>query len=112
GIHGTPLDATLLEESIRDGSGGDLARMLGQQDRLIEKDDVLLAPQRLMPSALYRLEPALIPKKWIPGTEPGTWENPAGSGRIVLFHDSFANAMAPFLACSFRRVALVWQQNW
>lgn len=112
GIRGTPLDASVLKETIRDTPGGDLALILGQQERLLEKDDIFLKPERLMPSLTYRVDASHIPKKWIPGTEPRTWENPAGNGRIIIFHDSFCNAMAPFMASSFRRIGCIWQQNW
>ncbi len=109
---GTLLSATDLEEKVADSPGRDLARLVGQQARLLEKGYPIFVPKASLPPPTCRMDAAELTTKWLPGTEACIYENAARSGRLVIFHDSFIAAMIPFLSHSFERVALAWRQNW
>lgn len=111
GVPAAPLDIAAFRETVADAQGGDLARMLGQENSLTEKAKSVLVPQSLVPIPT-RVDFKLIAKKWIPSTEPRVSENPGATGKIVMFHDSFATALQTFFALGFNRVVYVWQQNW
>jgi hypothetical protein len=112
GIAATAVDAASFQEAPVSGPGGDLALMLGQENFLPENNAPLLTPLPSLPRMETRMDADIIPKKWIPGTEPRVSENPGATGKVVLFRDSYATAMMKFLGHSFGRTVYVWQQNW
>ena len=99
-------------EVVSNNPGGDLAKMLGQQDRMTENAAPLLVPQPPLADPVFRMDATLIPKEWVPGTEPLVAENPRATGKVVMFRDSFAITMGKFFSQSFGRTVYVWQQNW
>lgn len=111
GMPVTAPAATAFQGNRVDLPAGDLAMMLGREGSLGEKGEVILEARPPWPV----IQPARLDdpgKMWIPGTEPQFTENPAATGRVVIFRDSFANALMKFLGCSFNRVVYLWQQNW
>jgi hypothetical protein len=112
GVPVTQPDGDAFAETKLSESGGDLARMLGQEKYLLERDKPVLDPRPPLGLPALLPDPKLVFKTWIPGTEPIASDNPAATGKIVLFRDSFAIALSKFLGVSFGRVVYVWQQNW
>ena len=113
GLPSTPLDAVAFDVSIAaKGPTGDLAQMMGQEGSLLEKNTPAFSPKPSLPPTRLRMEPDLVPKKWTPGTEPRVMENPAAHGKMVMFHDSFAQHLFQFLGQNFGRIVFVWQPYW
>ncbi len=113
GLPSTPLDAEAFDISIAaKGPAGDLAQMMGQEGSLPEKNTPSFSPKPSLPPTRLRMEPDLVPKKWTPGTEPRVIENPATRGKMVMFHDSFAQHLFLFLGQNFGRIVFVWQPHW
>ena len=54
----------------------------------------------------------ILPRTWVSGTVPRVTENPAATGKIVMFRDSFSDRLLQFFALGYRRTVFVWQQNW
>ncbi len=92
------------------GPGGDLARMLGIADRL--------------PEARLKLEPhegwhfthsaetfSIAARTAHPELAMATERRDARLGRAVLFRDSFAAQLIPFLAEHFERILCVWDND-
>ena len=61
-----------------------------------------------------KADPALSVKAQKRENDPAifTSSNSAGRGTLVMFHDSFAAALQPFLAQHFQRAVYVWQHDW
>jgi len=112
GIAAMKVDGDAFSETVLSEPGGDLARMLDREKDLIEKHKPLLAPRPPVELVALLPDPKLVTKAWIPGTEPLASNNPAATGKVVLFRDSFAIALSKFFGLSFGRVVYVWQQNW
>jgi len=112
GVPGTALDLEAFQQTLVDEPGGDLARMLGQENYLGEKAKPLLAPRPPLSPLEMRVDPGIIVKRWIPATEPRVLDNPHATGKIVIFRDSYATALLQFCCYSYNRIVAVWQQNW
>lgn len=108
GTPGPTLDLTDMEESLKDDPGGDLTLQLRQQSRMSENGNPYLVPRPPRPSPECRGEHTELD----PGRRLLVCRNAAMSGKIVVFHDSFMNALVPFLAQSYQRIVFIWQQNW
>ena len=108
GIRGKAWSIKDFEQGVKNSPGGDLALTLRQKDRLLEKDEPYLLAKATLPLLTCQWESSDLS----PGLHFFTWRNAAMNGRLLVFRDSFMNTMAPFLAHSFQRVALIWQQNW
>jgi alginate O-acetyltransferase complex protein AlgJ len=95
---------------VENGAGGDLARMLGIADRL--REERLTTEPRFrwhfaqsaiaLPNAARTAYPELAMAT--------TWED-AELSRAVLFRDSFAAQLIPFLAEHFQRMACIWDKE-
>ncbi len=107
-----PLDAFEIRRSQQ--PGGDLAIMLAQERSLVEADHIALIPRPPLTAIATKADPTLSLTTPKPGAGPAIFvsENPAATGKVVLFHDSFAVALQPFLAQNFNRVVYVWQHHW
>lgn len=105
-----PLEA--FEQRLSQQPGGDLAVMLGQEQGLRETNHIALVPKPPLPSISTRVDTNLF----FPGRPAGAGlsvsDNPAGKGKVILFHDSFALALQPLIAQHFNRVIYVWQHDW
>ncbi len=95
----TPPRALRLGIQVR--PGGDLAGMLGLQDRLIERS------VEVVPQAPCQNEAQLLaPTRW---GQILTQECPGALGpRLLLVHDSFGASLVPFLAALSRRTVSAW----
>lgn len=108
GVPGPALDLTDMEESLTDDPGGDLTLQLRQQSRMPETANPYLVPRMSGPTPEYRSEHSELD----PDRRLLVSLNVARSGKAVVFHDSFMNALVPFLGQSYQRIVFVWQQNW
>ena len=112
GIPATAVARANFHDTRTDEPGGDLAVMLGLENRLIEKQRTLLTALPPLLPLDSPADPNLIPKKWVPGTEPRVSVYPSASGKVVMFRDSFGIALTKFFGYSFNRVVYVWQEHW
>jgi hypothetical protein len=87
--------------------GGDLAVCLQEEDQLQEAQQVSLAPRPpLAPLAqLGEVSNSTAPAATIT-------RNPGGSGKAVVFRDSFGEAWIPFLGYDFHEVTYLRQAHW
>lgn len=91
----------------RDVEGKDLAAMMGLK-RVLREEDLVLVPRR--PRTAKVVEPAGAK----PTDEEGrlVTEIPGSSlPRAVIFRDSFASALVPFLSEHFSRAVYLWQND-
>ena len=88
-------------------AGMDLAGMLGLKDELAE-DDLRLVPQR--ERAAKVVEPG-IPVSHYMYARVVTMPPNRSLPRLVMFRDSFASALIPFLSEHFSRAVYLWQYN-
>lgn len=103
-----PWPPAAFEEVARPTPGGDLARMLGL-DELLPEFDLSLRPQ--LPGHVRRMDVGIhLPRH-------PSWEQPFALERsdtplprAVLFHDSFAANMIPFLGEHFQRLFCLFQE--
>lgn len=112
GIVREPHPLTAFTATPTDVPAGDIARMLGQESLLMEKGRIFLSPASPLGDIPSRKAPELLPKKWIPETEPRITENLEREGKVLFFRDSFTVQLVPFFAQHFRTAIYIWQQNW
>ena len=55
---------------------------------------------------------AYLGRDWIEVTEPFTMHCPRAEIEMVMFRDSFASAMVPYLSEHFRRSTYIWKWNY
>jgi hypothetical protein len=88
--------------------GGDLARMLSFNDRLLEQDPALvprLARQAQKEDLGFRV-PYLAEEM-----QPQLWTRADPTlPRAIMFRDSFGSALIPFLSEHFQRILYLWQE--
>jgi alginate O-acetyltransferase complex protein AlgJ len=107
-----PLPLEKFDNALSQKPGGDLAKMLAQEQAFPEKEFVTVKPGTLLPKLVFRHDPKLLPRQWGPGEEPLVVENPGAKYRAVVFRDSFAEFLAPFLSYHFQRCVYIWQRPW
>lgn len=107
-----PLGIEAFEPRSAQRPGGDLARMLAQEQAMPEKELVTLAPRPYLPKLEVKSDPAILPKKWVPEEEPLSIENPSQKYKAVVFRDSFCDFLTPFLGYNFKRIVFIWQRPW
>jgi len=102
----TPFEA--FEVSNRSRAGIDLARMISLTRIYREEADVRLTPR--FESRARRVTEGLHPQdvEFPKHARPFAMENPDAQLRAVVFRDSFATALVPFLAEDFARIAFYW----
>ena len=88
-------------------AGMDLAGMLGLKDELVE-DDLQLVPHRQRLALV--IEPA-HPSDHLMDARVVTTSPTRALPRLVMFRDSFASALIPFLSEHFSRAVYLWQYN-
>jgi alginate O-acetyltransferase complex protein AlgJ len=96
-----------FHDVVQTGPGGDLARMLGIAQSLPE------AHLSLVPQTGWRFKhtDALWDRAQRRGPTMGTERADAKLTRLVLFRDSFAGHLIPFLAEDFQRTVSVWDHR-
>jgi hypothetical protein len=100
-----PLPLGCFKEETRVEPGGDLAKLLAGAQTMLERDSLFLLPRP-------PLEPVPVTVTHTPGAAIHRAENPAQKGRAMIFGDSFAQALLPFLGYHFNEVILYdvyWQ---
>lgn len=102
-----PLPRTDFESEDVKTEGRDLAGMLGLTDVLTE-DDLRLAPRH--PRHAHIVEPA-HPNAFYEDARIVTEQPDSRLPRAVVFRDSFASALIPFLSEHFSRAVYLWQNN-
>jgi alginate O-acetyltransferase complex protein AlgJ len=107
-----PMKRDAFEVTYHGRPGGDLARMLAQEQSLTEPDYVTLSPRPGMPQLERKRDASLLPKKWAPGEEPLAIENPRQKFKAVVFRDSFSEFLTSFLGYQFNRIVFIWQREW
>ena len=114
-----PIDPARFEVAWRSGRGGDLAAILSLSSVLTED---LVALQSLDPIDLVREEEGLVPVR-IPAIQIEFAENLAAERttpfrmvqerddlpRLLMFRDSYASNLVPFLSRAFSSSAYYWQ---
>ena len=91
----------------RDGPGQDLGRMLGIEDAMREE---LLVVVPETPRTARVVEPAGV-EDYLSYPRIVMEKNDPRLPRAVVFRDSFAAGLIPFLAEHFSRVVFVWQRD-
>ena len=89
------------------GRGLDLARMMGLT-RVLEEDNLTLDSRR--PRAAKLIEPLAPDTHFVAGRLVTELPDPSRP-RAVIFRDSFASALIPFLSEHFSRAVYLWQYN-
>jgi alginate O-acetyltransferase complex protein AlgJ len=95
GLEALSLDS--FEREHKPAPGGDLANFLGLDTAEIAEENTIL----------------LSPKSNLPPLETGAnfTKNPEAPGSVVVFHDSFGDALKPFLGYSFGKVIFLRQHE-
>jgi alginate O-acetyltransferase complex protein AlgJ len=96
-----------FDAAARDVEAKDLAAMMGLK-RVLREEDLVLLPRR------PRLAQVIEPKGARPTDEEGrlVTEIPGSTlPRAVIFRDSFASALVPFLSEHFSRAVYLWQND-
>jgi alginate O-acetyltransferase complex protein AlgJ len=102
-----PLPRSMFESAVKPSQGGDLARMLGLEKRLPE--EILELVPRLQRQAKKVDAGYSVPLS--PQMQPFAMERSDSTlPRAVIFRDSFADALIPFLSEHFQRVFYLWQE--
>jgi hypothetical protein len=102
-----PIEVTQLDRQVHVTPGGDLAGMLALMPYFTE-ERIALAPKTLAPLETLSLTAIMQRRTYLPTHEPRIYAFPAGElGRAVVVHDSFFQAVQPFLARHFRRSTFV-----
>jgi alginate O-acetyltransferase complex protein AlgJ len=99
-----------FRDVVENGPGGDLAQMLGIADRLPEERLTLEPRQRW--HFTHSTEPLPIAARTAyPELAMATVCPDAKLPRAVLFRDSFAAQLIPFLAEHFQRMVCIWDKD-
>lgn len=100
-----PLQETSLSFKRETVKGFDLAVMLGLSD-LFREEQVLISPKN--PRA-KRLDDVALEEYYPTRPHYATGVPDQKSPRVVMFRDSFADKMIPFLSEDFQRIAYIYQ---
>ncbi len=95
---------------VVNGPGGDLARMLGIADRLPE-ERLTLVPRTGWHFRHTDERFVMAARCAYPELTVATERTDAELPRAVLFRDSFAAQLIPFLAEHFQRILCIWDRN-
>jgi hypothetical protein len=94
-------------------NGGDLARMLGQGQTMLERDVPSFAPVPPLQCLDIIQAPQLgATNKWNKETYPVFTENSNRTGTAIVFRDSFSGGWVPFIGHYFGKVIYFWEYNW
>lgn len=107
-----PLPLNAFEQRHSQQPGGDLAVMLGQEQSLRETNHIAFIPKPPLQIISTQVDTNLFLAGRAAGAGLSVSDNTAATGKTILFHDSFALALQPFLAQHFNRVIYVWQHDW
>jgi alginate O-acetyltransferase complex protein AlgJ len=108
----TPLPREAFDTNYSQAPGGDLARMLAQEQAMSEPDYITFTPRSQLPAFEKKEDASILPKNWAPEEQPVVTANPQEKYSAVVFRDSFSSALTPFLGYHFKRMVLIWQRPW
>jgi hypothetical protein len=106
-----PLSLDAFDQKPVIEPAGDCARYLGLGNLLQETQQVVLSP-RLPLQPLRQSRGSQHPDKQWPQPDPEISENDGGVGRAVVYRDSFAEAMMPFLGYHFQQTIYFGRADW
>jgi hypothetical protein len=106
GLRPMPLEA--FDRQLVTGPGGDLAACLEQENSMREIQSWRFTPR----PPLQPLERIDVITDKTSGAAAILTRNPNGSGKAVIFRDSFADAWIPFLGYDFCEVFYVRHYEW
>jgi alginate O-acetyltransferase complex protein AlgJ len=110
GIHPLPTHAFAWHTQVR--PPGDLTRLLGRAEGFSENDAVRATPVPPFTRLKVRHDPVRFPRR-VPSEDRIAFTiNEAGSGKAIVFRDSYAEFWYPFLGQHFREVIYVWHEDW
>ena len=98
-----PLPLGAFEQKMILQPGGDTTTYLGIS--ATESNAVMFTPTAGLP----RLQLTLNPLVWPDDKDPAFTFNPQGTGSLMVFRDSFGNALEGFLGYNFAKVTYLWQ---
>lgn len=107
---GQPLPLSAFDRRTGSGQGMDLAVMLGQEQSLKEKNMAYLDPRPPLARLESLEDPSILPRKWPTGRAPVYTNNPDGRHSMIMFRDSFAGGLIPYVGYNFRRVVYISSQ--
>lgn len=110
--HSEPWELSEFDVVSENGKGGDLALLMGLQDTLTE-DRISFRP-RIPRRAEKVVLPSYLGRVWVLSNrtlDPFAEVTPDGRGTMVVFHDSFAGSLIPFLSEHFRRSVYFWRNH-
>ena len=107
-----PLPIEAFDRLMEEKPAGDLAELLGQAHILTEGPTAKLVPKPPRAPLQPKVEQVIAPQTWTQERRPVYTEQPGQTRRIVLFRDSYANALQKYLGFHFARALYLWQPNW
>ncbi len=107
-----PLPLSSFEMSIVPTPGMDLAQMLGQEKSLKEVNMAHLSPKPPLFELEAKGDASILPKQWEPQRIPLRTTNPANKHTMIMFRDSFAGFLIPFLGYNLKEVIYISQPEW
>jgi alginate O-acetyltransferase complex protein AlgJ len=107
-----PLPPDTFEWQFAPQAGKDLARMLGLEQSMTEKANVLFSLRPPLKPLSVTIDTNLLIKIRTKETAPMVTENPDGKGKAILFQDSFGRYCVPYLGYHFNKVFYIWQYDW
>jgi len=110
GLNPLPLDT--FGWKPRPSKPGDLARILGRPEAYPESSGLTYVPLKPFVATKDLYDPVRFPHQGPQETRPCYTLNPGGSGKAMVFHDSFACSWYGFLGQHFKEVVYVWQYEW
>ena len=110
GLNPLPLDT--FGWKPRPSKPGDLARILGRPEAYPESSGLTYVPLKPFAATKDLYDPVRFPHQGPKETRPCYTLNPEGSGKAMVFHDSFACSWYGFLGQHFKEVVYVWQYEW
>ncbi len=107
-----PVSLDAFEIKVVPEPGQDMAKLLGQEESMIETANVVLTPLPPLKAMSFAIDDRYWIKKNKRQYQPEFTENPERKLKVVFFHDSYGQKWMPFLGYNFNRVYFIWQYNW
>jgi len=90
----------------------DLVRLMGATGSYPETQCLKAVNRKALATLTPVEDPVRFPLHGPPETRTCVTLNEKGSGKAIVFHDSFARSWHQFLGRHFKEVVYVWQYNW
>ena len=96
----------------RDRQGGDLTDMLELSAHFTESEPYLVSNDDFKPCARKLIHDSYLGRDWTGEETPFTMFCPQAAIDMVMFRDSFASRLVPYLSEHFRRSTYIWEWNY